>query len=139
MNKTKYKDLIKSLNVEENPKYLLNHHTTFCNFFAQDFCKLTKTPLPSGTCNDMTKKLPSSKNWKKVDYKTACKNVNEGIVSVAITHDHIVVVRPSSTEPTSIGKVRISQAGYKNFEDTTLSYAWQKDRFDEIKFYSWNI
>ncbi len=33
--------------------------------------------------------------------------------------------------------LRITQAGAKCYNDTTLSYGWGKDRRDEVKFYSW--
>lgn len=139
MNASEYIQLIKSLKVETNTKYLPTKKQTFCNFFAQDLCKLSQTPLPTGACHDMLTKLPTTTGWVKVDYVTAQSKANSGIVSIAITKDHIVIIRPSNTTPTNIGKIKISQAGYKNFEDTTLSYAWSHDRFNEIQFYSWNV
>ena len=68
----------------------------------------------------------------------AQQRANNGAPTIAITDDHIAIVRPNDgAVPADVGKVRITQAGAKCYNDTTLSYGWGKDRRDEVKFYSW--
>ena len=71
-------------------------------------------------------------------YEQALSRANEGAPGIAITYDHIAMVRPNDgSVPASVGKVRIAQAGAKCYNDTTLSYGWRSSRYDEIRFYSW--
>ena len=76
--------------------------------------------------------------WYSVTYEQAQSRANEGAPGIAITYDHIAMVRPNDgSVPASVGKVRIAQAGAKCYNDTTLSYGWRSSRYDEIRFYSW--
>ena len=77
-------------------------------------------------------------NWYSVNFTMAQQRANNGAPTIAITDDHIAIVRPNDgAVPADVGKVRITQAGAKCYNDTTLSYGWGKDRRDEVKFYSW--
>ena len=140
MTKKEYEDIIDSFEVETNPKYQPSGKETYCNFFAQDVADECGTPLPTGGCTDMLESLYGNKfpNWYSVDYLDAQSRANEGAPTIGITYDHVVVVRPNDgSVPSSIGQVRIAQAGRICYNDTTLSYAWSQSRRDEVRFYSW--
>lgn len=140
MTGKEYKDIIDSFDVENNNDYQPSDGQTYCNIFAQDVAEECDTPLPTGGCTSMLDSLCGNKfpNWYSVNFTTAQQRANNGAPTIAITYDHIAIVRPNDgSVPADVGKVRITQAGAKCYNDTTLSYGWGKDRRDEIKFYSW--
>ena len=58
-------------------------------------------------------------------YKQAQSRANDGIPSIGITKDHVVIVRPNNgSVPSDVKYVRIAQAGKTCYNDTTLAYAW---------------
>jgi len=135
-----YKQTIDSFKVETNSKYLKSGSTMYCNVFAQDVMKELSASLPTGNCNSILTSLTSgfSKWTNTTSYATAQSKANSGKPTVAITHDHIAVVRPHDTAPTAIGQVRITQAGGTNYNNTTLSWGWASNRHSEVKFYYYN-
>ena len=141
MTREAYMNIIDSFDVENNPKYQPSGNTTYCNIFAQDVAKTCGTPLPTGGCENMRGSLEHNKfpKWYSVDFQLAQERANEGESTIGITIDHVVIVRPNADDsiPDSIGDVRITQAGGTCYNDTTLSMAWRKSRWDEIRFYSW--
>ena len=141
MTGKEYKDIIDSFDVENNSNYQPSDDgQTYCNIFAQDVAEECDTPLPTGGCTSMLNSLCGNKfpNWYSVNFTMAQQRANNGAPTIAITDDHIAIVRPNDgAVPAVGGKVRITQSGAKCYNDTTLSYGWGKDRRDEVKFYSW--
>ena len=136
-----YMDVIASFNVETNSKYLPKGNETYCNFFAQDVMKKLEADLPSGRCATMLEALESGfSKWKYMaSYLATSFKAQEGLPAIAITSDHIAIVRPyESTYPVNTGTVRIAQAGGSCFTNKPLSYGWNSNRHSEIKYYYWN-
>lgn len=143
-----YRRIIESFTVGTGTPY---YPGSTCNIFAADVCDACETPLPrtsSGlayTCNNI---LPELRNnylsWRKsgTDGKSfvgAQLAANTGRTAVAITYDHIAIVRPNSTglPPESITDVCLAQAGASPSTNTTLNLCWSADRHNEIEFYIW--
>lgn len=140
MTGSDYSNKIDSFKVESNSKYQPSGETTYCNIFAQDVATDCGTPLPTGGCTAMRNSLAHNQfpKWYSVTYAQAQSRANDGAPGIAITEDHIAIVRPNDgSVPASVGKVRIAQAGATCYNDTTLSYGWRTSRYDEIRFYSW--
>ena len=140
MTGNQYKAIIDSFHVETNPKYQPSGSTTYCNIFAQDVMDECGTPLPSGVCATMLNQLESgSSSWGSVTYQNAQVRANNGYPTIAITSDHVAVVRPNEdgSTPTSRREVRITQAGRTLLNNSTLNYGWPPARLNEIVFYSW--
>lgn len=140
MTGNQYKEIINSFNVESNSKYQPSGGNTYCNIFAQDVAAECGTPLPTGGCTAMRDSLAHNQfpKWYSVTYTQAQSRANDGAPGIGITYDHVVIIRPNGgSVPSSVGQVRIAQAGATCYNDTTLSYAWGKDRRDEVRFYSW--
>lgn len=145
MTASEYLDIITEVNpynYEKDEKY------SYCNEFAFDVMKECGTPLPDKTqdpgvaavCEEMQNKLRGNNygRWREITFDEAQIRANNGGPAIAITHDHVAVVRPyGSFVPSSIGKVRIAQAGDTCYLDTSLEYGWQSNRFPEIEFYAW--
>lgn len=139
MTGKEYKDIIDSFDVENNSKYQPGRYT-YCNIFAQDVADECGTPLPTGGTSAMRDSLAHNAfpKWYSVTYEQAQSRANDGAPGIGITRDHIVIIRPNDgSVPSSVGEVRITQAGSTCYNDTALKYAWKKDRFSEIRFYSW--
>ena len=145
MTASEYLDIITEVNpynYEKDEKY------SYCNEFAFDVMKECGTPLPDKTqdpgvaagCEEMQNKLRGNNygRWREISFDEAQIRANNGGPAIAITHDHVAVVRPyGSFVPSSIGQVRIAQAGNNCYLDTSLEYGWQSNRFPEIEFYAW--
>ena len=100
MTGNQYKAIIDSFHVETNPKYQPSGSTTYCNIFAQDVMDECGTPLPSGVCATMLNQLESGySSWGSVTYQNAQVRANNGYPTIAITSDHVAVVRPTKTAP----------------------------------------
>lgn len=135
-----YKRIIDGFDVEHNSNYQPSGETTYCNIFAQDVAEACGTPLPTGGCTAMRNSLAHNQfpKWYSVTYAQAQSRANDGTPGIAITYNHIAIVRPNDgSVPASVGKVRITQAGGTCYNDTTLSYGWRSSRYYEIRFYSW--
>ena len=141
MTREAYMNIIDSFDVENNSKYQPSGRNTYCNIFAQDVAKACGTPLPTGGCEDMLKSLWGNNfpKWYSVDFQLAQERANEGESTIAITYDHVAIVRPNNDNsiPDTVGGVRNKQAGGTCYNDTTLTHGWGKDRRDEVRFYSW--
>lgn len=143
MTGNEYAAIIDGFNVEDpESKYqpIEATKTTYCNIFAQDVAKACNTPLPTGRCSTMRDALAHNQfpKWWSVTFEQVQARANEGAPGIAITSDHIAMVRPNDgSVPADKGKVRIAQAGGTCYNDTTLSKGWKKTRYDEIRFYSW--
>jgi len=136
-----YTKAITDLKVESATKYAKNGSTTYCNIFAQDVMKSSTidTPLPTGTCATMLSALTGNKTapWYSVTATDAQDRANLGYPTVAITSDHIAVVRPNGGKAVTAAKdVQIAQAGNTNYENTTLNWAWTSTAIPNVKFYS---
>lgn len=139
MTGNEYASIIDDFDVENNSKYLPGTYT-YCNIFAQDVAEACGIPLPTGGCTSMRNQLAHNQfpKWYSVTYEQAQSRANNGAPGIVITYDLIAMVRPNDgSVPASVGKVRIAQAGAKCYNDTTLSYGWNKSRYDAIRFYSW--
>ncbi|KAF5065278.1 hypothetical protein [Oscillibacter sp.] len=135
-----YKDIINGFDVEHNSTYLPHGGNTYCNIFAQDVAEACGTPLPTGGCTAMRNALAHNQfpKWYSVTFDQAQSRANDGVPGIAITYDHIAIIRPNDgSVPATKGKVHIAQAGATCYNDTTLSYGWKSARWDEIRFYSW--
>ena len=122
MTKDLYVQIIESFPVGENTDY---PEGKTCNLFATDVCDALCTPLlrqDNGKPYDCANILPELRNnylsWRKsgTDGKSfagAQLAANTGRTAVAITYDHIAIVRPNSTgrPPESITDVCLAQAG----------------------------
>lgn len=76
--------------------------------------------------------------WWSVTYKQAQSRANDGISSIGITKDHVVIVRPNNgSVPSDVKYVRIAQAGKTCYNNTTLAYAWGAAARSNVRFYSW--
>ena len=142
MTGSQYKAIIDSFHVETNSKYQPTETITYCNIFAQDVMNVCGTPLPDGICREMISILWNGYLlWREVTYQNAQGNANSGYPTVAITPDHIAVVRPNDdgSIPNSLREVRITQAGRTLLNNSTLNYGWPPDRLDEIRFFSWGV
>lgn len=140
MTGTEYANIIDGFNVETNPNYLPHNDATYCNVFAQDVADACNTPLPSGGCRSMREQLAHNQfpKWYSVTFQQAQLRANDGAPGIAITEDHIAMVRPNDgSTPGSIGEVRIAQAGGTCYNNTTLNMGWRSEFFDDIRFYSW--
>jgi len=138
---SQYIGVIEGLKVETTPRYQKTSTQTFCNYFAQDVMSNLEASLPSGRCADMLTALENGfSKWKYLaSYLAASFKAQDGIPTIAITSDHIAVVRPyDQAYPTGTGTVRIAQAGSDNFSNDKLSRGWGSNRFPEIKYYYWN-
>lgn len=148
MTKDLYVQIIESFPVGENTDY---PEGKTCNLFATDVCDALCTPLlrqENGKPYDCANILPKLRNnylsWRKsgTDAKSfagAQLAANTGRTAVAITYDHIAIVRPNSTglPPESITDVCLAQAGASPSTNTTLNLCWPADRHNEIEFYTW--
>ena len=135
-----YANIIDDFDVENNPDYQPRNGNTYCNIFAQDVAEACGTPLPTGGCTSMRNQLSGNQfpKWYSVTYQQAQSRANDGAPAIAITYDHIAIVRPNDgTVPSAVGKVSIAQAGATCYNDTTIVYGWRKSRHSEIRFYSW--
>ena len=141
MTGNEYRQIIDSFDVENSPKYQKRGHVTYCNVFAQDVASKCNAPLPDGLCSNMLDKLSGNKfpRWYSVTYAEAQRRANEGCPTIAITPDHIAMVRPNGdgSIPAFRREVRITQAGNTVLNDATLNYGWPPERLEEIRFYSW--
>lgn len=98
------------------------------------------TPLPTGLCQNMLDSLygNSFPQWYSVGFTGAQAQANNGLPAIAITYDHVAIVRPNDgTVPSEVKYVRITQAGNTLLNDSTIAWGWPADRHSEIKFYSW--
>lgn len=142
MTGNEYKEIIDSFHVETNPLYQPTATTTYCNVFAQDVIAACGAALPSGLCGEMLSVLRNGYLlWRPVLYATAQESANSGYPTVAITYDHVAVVRPNDdgSTPSSLSQVRITQAGRTLLNNSTLNYGWPPDRLGEIQFYSFGV
>lgn len=134
-----YKSVIDSFKVTTNSKYQPSNGVTYCNIFAQDVMNSMGTALPSGTCATMLSSLTGNKfsKWRSVDVSTAQSRANSGISTIGITSDHIVVIYPHGNSASTNSQAYMSMAGYKCFNDTSMTYAWSNPNSVTIKYYSW--
>jgi len=140
MTGDEYKEIIDGFDVENNPKYQKHDGLTFCNIFAQDVAAACGYPLPSGVCATMLDNLWGNKwsPWYSVTFDEAQVRANDGHPTIAITSDHVAIVRPNDdgSRPTERKQVRITQAGASLLNDSTLNYGWYPSQLDTIRFYS---
>ena len=152
MTRDLYRRIIESFTVGTGTPY---YPGKTCNIFAADVCDVLQTPLPrtsdglAYTCANILPALkdnylswrPSgiSESNKAKDFKSAQRAANTGRTAVAITYDHIAIVRPSpnGSIPNNINDVCIAQAGANPDTDTTIAWGWNSSRHDEIEFYIW--
>ena len=140
MTGKEYADIIDGFDVENNSKYLPSGGYTYCNIFAQDVADACDTPLPTGGCENMWNSLAHNQfpKWWSGTYKQGQSRANDGIPSIGITKDHVVIVRPNNgSVPSDVKYVRIAQAGKTCYNNTTLAYAWGAAARSNVRFYSW--
>ncbi len=137
------KDLIHSMNVTGNSKYLPKNGSTYCNIFAMDFCKRMGIPLPeyldwnkdghiddylnanesiswlNGSYDKGGVQTGAQLGWKTVNADQAAQYASEGKVVVAGW------TNPDARQPghmaivrpeSTAGNIQIAQAGGTNFE-----------------------
>lgn len=144
----KIKDLIHSMNVTGNSRYLPKNGDTYCNIFAMDFCKKMGIPLPEYldwnkdgriddylNANESISWLNGSYNkggvqtgpqlgWKTVTADQAAQYASEGKVVVAgwINPDARLPGHMAIVRPESTaGNIQIAQAGGSNFEKGSVT------------------
>lgn len=140
MTGNEYKNIIDGFDVENNADYQPSGGDTYCNFFAQDVASACNTPLPTGLCSSMFNSLwgNSFPKWYSVDYLDAQSRANQGFPTIAITSDHVAVVRPNDgTAPTAVKNVAITQAGATLLNNSTIAWGWPAASHPSIRFYSW--
>lgn len=144
----KIKDMIHSMNVTGNSRYLPKNGSTYCNIFAMDFCKKMGIPLPEYldwnkdgriddylNANESISWLNGSYNkggvqtgpqlgWKTVTADQAAQYASEGKVVVA-GWTNPVASQPGHmaiVRPESTpGNIQIAQAGGTNFEKGSIT------------------
>lgn len=134
-----YQSIIDSFNVENNSKYQPRPDgDTFCNVFAQDVMNAMEEPLPEGICDTMDRKLQSGySHWKPVGALQAQDRANEGYGTIGITTDHVVVIYPTDENVTDRNDIHMSMAGYKCFNDYTITWAWDANHINSVQYYSY--
>lgn len=136
-----YEKAIKSLDVANNVKYKPANGQTFCNFFVQDIMNLEqlKTPIPKGNCETILNCMSGNKYkpWTSVSFYDAQKRANDGIPTIGVTNDHIVVVTPTNKTVNFIRYVVVSQAGKTQFYGKTIDYSYKLANLKDVKFYSY--
>ena len=139
ISKDDYKKVIDDIDVESTSKYQPSGGKTYCNIFAQDVAEEYGTPLPSGTCATMLEALKGNKisYWYSVNYADAQSRTNKGYTTIGITSDHVVIIYPHGNTASSVSDLYMSMAGYKCFNDTKITYAWEKSALSNVRFYSW--
>lgn len=126
-------DVLDSLNVERNPRYLPSgpkgNRTTWCNRFAQDALRQLGVPqqhAPSGLANQMNdflNKKGAVNGWRRVSAQEAQQMANLGKPTLATWknptggHGHIGVIRPGELKG---GSPTMAQAGGRNFNNGTV-------------------
>lgn len=139
ISKDDYKKVIDDIDVEGTSKYQPSGGKTYCNIFAQDVAEEYGTPLPSGTRAKMLEALKGNKtpHWYSVNYADAQSRANKGYTTIGITSDHVVIIYPHGNTASSVSDLYMSMAGYKCFNDTKITYAWEKSALSNVRFYSW--
>ena len=113
-----------------------------CNFFAQAVMNHPNinAPLPTGSSATMLNQLLHNNfpPWFSVSWSEAQARANQGHPTIAITSDHVAVVRPhpGNIVPPSIRYVRLAQTGGTHSHDIELRWAWAATVHDQIRFYS---
>jgi len=142
-----YAAAMDSFNVETNPRYTPNQlgtNDTYCNKFAHDVMNHANiaSPLPGTDCASIYQSLAVTGHakWKEVTYDVAHARALAGIPTVALTKDHIAVVRPYTGTVSSAKDLVLSQAGRSLYKSKTLNYCWDltKVSLSSIKFFSYN-
>ena len=151
MTRDLYRRIIESFVVGDGTIY---HTGKTCNIFATDVCDALQTPLKrqdNGRAYDCQNLLSLLSNiylsWRPAgfgseeakNFQMAQMAANTGKTVVAITHDHIALVRPneSGSIPNNIKDVSIAQAGESPSTNTTIAWGWPEGRHNEIEFYIW--
>lgn len=150
-----YSEVIDSFDVENRARYMQDPNgDTWCNVYAADVTKAmgceiphyyspdTGTPLeyyePGGIytsaagMRDWLYNYGSSYGWIECDAETAISMANQGHPSVVLdtAGEHIAIVAPQEAGEEG---VQISQAGWKNFRHTSVSWGWSSDY--TLKYY----
>lgn len=134
-----YKSIIDSLDVENNPIYQPDSSGTYCNKFAQAVMNAMGEALPSGNCATMYSSLAANQypHWRPIGSLQAQDRAKAGYGSIGITTDHVVVIYPTTAAVTSRNNIHMSMAGYKCFNDWTITWAWDADHINNVKYYSY--
>lgn len=142
------KDLIHSMNVTGNSRYLPRDGKTYCNIFVMDFCKKMGVPLPeyldwnkdgkiddyldaneaiswlNGSYNKGGVQTGAQLGWKVISAEQAARYASEGKVVIAGWKN------PIASNPghlaivrpeSTTGNIKIAQAGAKNFENGSIT------------------
>lgn len=133
-----YQSIIDSLDVENNSKYQPDSNGTYCNVFAQDVMRAMGEGLPGGLCSDMLSSLEGGySHWRPVGALQAQDRAKAGYGSIGITTGHVVVIYPTTATVTNRNNIHMSMAGYKCFNDWTITWAWDADHINNVKYYSY--
>lgn len=123
--------------VEVDPQYQPGHGYTWCNKYVRDLLKDLEVPFPNDAwfahqqIDYLSSFTGEAAGWSECDSGQAAAFANLG-QPVVVTyrnpleppkgHSHIALVRPSE----STLKVRITQAGARNYVDTALEMGFGK-------------
>lgn len=138
-----YAAVINQFGVEGNPRYVRDTYT-YCNTFAGDVARAMGVPLPTkeellgrkddpatvgaADLNNWFITRSGEQGWREVNPSTLeglrilQEHVNAGKPAFAMDEGHIAVIRPGQ-DATSVGDLRIAQAGAHNQNDVRLGDA----------------
>lgn len=140
-----YNQVLSQFDVTQNPRYVRNGETTYCNIFVTDATRALGAEIPHWVQQDGTPASPGAQGaqelnanntvnwleqhgaaygWRHATAEDAQRTANDGRPAVAVmaVHGgtgHVAVVRPGAYDPAE--GPQIANAGQNNFESGTVA------------------
>ncbi len=152
-----YEDVINQFAVGNNPRYAPDKWT-YCNTFAGDVARAMGHPFPTkaewglNPRDRATIAMPdlwryftdpkapiraAEQGWREIrvdNLQELERYVNSGKMAVAVTSDHIAVIRPNQ-RITDLAHIRIAQAGATNANNIPLVRGFGQKRLGQIRIF----
>ena|GEM_PF-1672014 len=148
-SKENYLEVLNKDKFDVTKNYLPDKYT-YCNIFTRNVMKEMGANIPQMLANDMYDWLQGAQakkqGWREVSAEEAQRLANAGMPTVASwqntsgPHGHIAPVVPYQKGETFNSKdiassVVVKNAGGKNYNYTTLNYAFGRKKVPQIKFF----